>query len=99
VWVEKVSIETSAAVDLAALKTRSDPVGELLRQFESVRTGDTEPLVALVEELQALRQKLPAELTEDMDGLQLGDPEYLRTILADIEPQLISRIMNLEAGT
>src|SRR3989344_508380 len=99
VWVEKVSIETSAAVDLAALKTRSDPVGELLRQFESVKTGDTEPLVALVEELQALRQKLPAELTEDMDGLQLGDPEYLRTILADIEPQLISRIMNLEAGT
>ncbi len=99
VWVEKVSVETSAAVDLAALKTRSDPVGELLRQFESVRAGDTEPLGALAEELQALRQKLPAELTEDMDGLRLGDPEYLRTILADIELQLISRIMNLEAGS
>lgn len=99
VWVEKIIIETSVAIDLAALKTRSDPVGDLLRQFESVRDGDTEPLGALVEELQALRQKLPAELTEDIDGLRLGDPEYLRTILADIEPQLISRIMKLEAGS
>lgn len=99
VWVEKVSIETSAAVDLAALKTRGDPIGELLRQFESVRAGDTEALGALVEELQALGQKLPAELTEETDGLRLGDPEYLRTILVDIEPQLISRIMNIETGS
>ncbi|HJX18511.1 MAG TPA: DNA repair exonuclease [Acidiferrobacterales bacterium] len=98
VWVEKVVVETSAAVDLAALKARSDPVGELLCQLESIKTGEAEPLGALAEELQALRQKLPAELTEEADGIRLGDPEYLRTLLADIEPQLIPRIMNLESG-
>ena len=80
------------------MKARSDPVGELLRQLESVKAGEAEPLGALAEELQALRQKLPPELTEEADGIRLGDPEYLRTLLADIEPQLIPRIMNLEAG-
>lgn len=99
IWVEKVSLETSAALDLAALKAGTDPVGELLREIEAARAAGSESLGALSGELQAIRQKLPAELIEDADGLRLGDPEYLRKILADVEPQLLSRIMNLKAGS
>lgn len=99
IWVEKVNLETSAPVDLAALKAGNDPVGELLRELEAARASGSEALGPLVEELQGLRQKLPAELTEEEEGLQVGDPEYLRKILVEIEPQLLSRIIKLETGS
>jgi len=99
VWIENVIIETSAAVDIAALKAGNDPVGELLRELEHLKVSDADSLGTLAGELQALRQKIPAELTEAIDGIRLGDPEYLRRLLADVESQLISRIVNLETGS
>lgn len=99
IWIEKVAIETSAAIDLAALKARSDPISELVHQIESLRAGEAGALEALAAELQALRQKLPAELAEEADGARLDDPEYLRRLLTDVESQLIPRIMDLEAGS
>jgi hypothetical protein len=99
IWIEKVAIETSAAIDLAALKARSDPIGELVHQIESLRAGEAGSLEALAAELQALRQKLPAELAEEADGVRLDDPEYLRRLLTDLESQLIPRIMDLETGS
>lgn len=99
VWIEKVAIETSAAIDLAALKARSDPIGELVHQVESLRAGEAGSLEVLAAELRALRQKLPAELTEEADGARLDDPEYLRRLLSAVESQLILRIMDLEVGS
>jgi DNA repair exonuclease SbcCD nuclease subunit len=99
IWIEKVVIETSTAMDVAALKVRSDPIGELVRQIESLRAGEAGSLDALAAELQALRQKLPAELTESAQGVRLDDAEYLRRLLAGVESQLIPRIMDSESSS
>lgn len=92
IWVEDIEIGTGAEIDLKALMQRNDPVGELLSQFEAARSGDTGLLFALEVELQALRQKLPAELVEADDGARLGDPVYLRRILGEAEAQLAAKI-------
>lgn len=99
IWVEKIIVETSATIDRAALMARSDPISELVRQIESLRSGEANSLRELAGELQALRQKLPAELVEDVNGPRLNDPEYLRGLLIDVEAQLIPRILDLEAGS
>jgi len=92
IWLEGIEIDTGAAIDLQALKDRNDPVGELLSQLDAARTGESGLLKALESELQALRQKLPAELVEAADGVRLGDPAYLRQILRETESLLATRI-------
>ena len=91
VWVEKVKVTTAEPVDLAALKERSDPLGELMHQLEILASGDRQALEALATELQLLRQKLPAEVAESADGLLLDDPEAVKRLCASLGPQLLSR--------
>ena len=99
IWVEKIAIETSTPIDLASLKARSDPIGELLRQVKSLHEGEAEALGALAAELQGLRQKLPADLVEGAEGTRLDDPDYLRRIFLEVELQLTTRIMDLERSS
>lgn len=94
VWVEKVKVMTAEPVDLAALKERNDPLGELVHQLEILAAGDRQALEALAAELQLLRQKLPAEVTESAEGLLLDDPETLKRLCANLGPQLLSRAFN-----
>lgn len=94
VWVEKVKVTTAEPVDLAALKERNDPLGELVHQLEILAAGDRQALEALAAELQLLRQKLPAEVTESAEGLLLDDPETLKRLCANLGPQLLSRAFN-----
>jgi exonuclease SbcD len=98
-WVEKVQIATSAAIDLGALKRRTDPIGEVVRQLEAMRRGDGTVLSELMAELQPIMQKLPPEITEGADGIRLDTPEYLRELLEGVEAQLLSRIFVLEGGS
>lgn len=94
VWVEKVKVMTAEPVDLAALKERNDPLGELVHQLEILAAGDRQALEALAAELQLLRQKLPAEVTESAEGLLLDDPETFKRLCANLGPQLLSRAFN-----
>ena len=94
VWVEKVKVTTAMPVDLVALKERNDPLGELVHQLEILAAGDRQALEALAAELQSLRQKLPAEVTESGEGLLLDDPETLKRLCASLGPDLLSRAFN-----
>ncbi len=91
VWIEKVKVMTAEPIDLAAFKERNDPLGELVHQLEILATGDQQALGSLAIELQALRQKLPTEVTESPGGLLLDDAESLKRICASLGPQLLSR--------
>lgn len=91
VWVEKVKVTTAEPIDLAALKERNDPLGELAHQLELLAGGDPRALGVLAAELQALRQKLPPEVTESPEGFLLDDTESLKRLCASLGPQLLSR--------
>lgn len=91
VWVEKVKVTTAEPIDLAALKERNDPLGELMHQLDILAAGDRQALGALAAEFHALRQKLPPEVTETPEGFLLDDTESLRRLCASLGPQLLSR--------
>ena len=94
VWIEKVKVTTAMPVDLAALKERNDPLGELVRQLEILAAGDRLAREALAAELQPLRQKLPAEVTESAEGLLLDDAETVKRLCASLAPDLLSRALD-----
>src|SRR5262249_50487201 len=91
-WVEKIVIRTQTAIDLLALGARDDAVGHVVRSLRSLRT-DPEAQRALLAELDDLRAKLPPELREGDDALQLDDPAILADALADLEQMVIPRLL------
>jgi DNA repair exonuclease SbcCD nuclease subunit len=94
VWVEKVKVTTAMLVDVAALKERNDPLGELVHQLEILAAGDRQAMEALASELQSLRQKLPAEVMQNAEGLLLEDVQTLQRLCASLGPDLLSRAFN-----
>jgi DNA repair exonuclease SbcCD nuclease subunit len=94
VWIEKVKVMTAMPVNLAALKERNDPLGELVRQLEILAAGDQHARDALAALLHPLRQKLPAEVTESTEGLLLDDAETVKRLCASVAPDLLSRALD-----
>jgi DNA repair exonuclease SbcCD nuclease subunit len=89
-WLERVELATLPLVDLAALRSRDDPVGQLAAAFSRLR-DDPDGLALLSSELDELRAKLPHELTEGPDPLELG-ASTVRALLDDVERLLLSRL-------
>lgn len=94
IWVEKVKVTTAMLVDVAALKERNDPFGELVHQLEILAAGDRQALEALAAELHSLRQKLPAEVMQNAEGLLLEDVQTLQRLCTSLGPDLLSRAFN-----
>ena len=94
VWVEKVKVTTAMLVDVAGFKERNDPLGELVHQLEILAAGDRQALEALAAELHSLRQKLPAEVMQNAEGLLLEDAQALQQLCASLGPDLLSRAFN-----
>lgn len=96
-WVEKVQFETLAPLDLVALRRRDDPLGRVARVLHSLQT-DAAGLEEVAAGLRDLQKKLPAELREGQDGIDLEDPvrvrELLRATLQDIEQTLLPRLLH-----
>jgi exonuclease SbcD len=93
-WIEKVELKVDP---LRAGMTVDGPIEELLEVVEQYRT---EPgfLQAVVEELADLKRRLPTELTSDPDSPRLGDDEWLRTLLGQVEPFLLDVLLKSEGG-
>ncbi|MCC7414266.1 MAG: DNA repair exonuclease [Gammaproteobacteria bacterium] len=93
VWVEKVRIDVRTPLDLPGLAAGDDAVASLLGEFARVR-ADADALRALADQACAdLRQKLPATPADGDDGLDLGDLDTLRAILAEAESELLARLV------
>ena len=92
VWVEKVKIRTTPPLGTAEPQA-DGPLGELLGVIEEYG-ADEDHLQGLRDELTDLRRKLPAELAQGMEGLRFDDPAWLRGILNEVRPMLISRLLS-----
>lgn len=95
VWVEKVQLQTRSEVNLDELAKRSDPVGDLLRFIRGLAT-DEAVLRDLVSEFKDLKQRLPLDLREGIDAINLDDPGLLRALLGDAEQILLPRLLERE---
>jgi DNA repair protein SbcD/Mre11 len=95
-WLEKVELATTplAHVDL---REREDAIGELLRGVSGFAQDDA-ALAELAGELAELKRKLPPELREGSDAIDLESPEALRRMLAEVEQTLLPAVTGSEGG-
>jgi DNA repair exonuclease SbcCD nuclease subunit len=95
-WLEKVVLATSPLAH-SELRERDDAIGELLRGLSGIANDDA-ALAELAGELADLKRKLPPELREGPDAIELDSPEALRQLLAEVEQTLLPRVAGSEGG-
>jgi len=92
VWIEKVKFQTSPTRDLDSATWTDGPIGELLRYVRELRDNEA-LLLEVSEDIGDLSRKLPVELTTGADALVLDDPDRLREWLDEVQPLLLSRLV------
>ncbi len=93
IWVEKVKFHTATRRTVAL---SDGPIEELLGAIEGIGSDETQ-LRELGDCLADLTGKLPRELTQGADGLDLNDPACLRRVLDQVRSVLVSRLLSREA--
>ena len=76
-----------------AVDVSEGPLGELL-QYLQVLKDDCEGLGALAGELEPLRQKLPPELTQELNFPIASDADGMRELLDDVRQILTHRFVS-----
>jgi DNA repair exonuclease SbcCD nuclease subunit len=99
VWIEKVKLRTSPSNPRDTTEMDEGPLREVAEYLQQLRERD-ELLVPLAGQLSDLARKLPDDLsTTDIDEpIRLADPDYLRRMLDEIEPLLLTRLGRPEGG-
>jgi DNA repair exonuclease SbcCD nuclease subunit len=95
IWVEKILVRTRSPIDLAALGERDDAMGQLVRALAALREDEAAQR-SLLGELADLRSKLPAELTEGDDRIDLDDPALVRDLVDDLAQLIVPRLLSRE---
>ena len=95
VWVEKVKFCTNLPVSEKDFKSSDGAIGELLNVLDELY-ADADGLQGLAEVLADLEIKLPRELKEGADGLMFKDPEWLKSMLDQVRPILLRRLIHKE---
>jgi exonuclease SbcD len=95
-WLEKVELATSPLAH-ADLRERDDAIGELLRGLSGIAHDDA-ALAELAAELADLKRKLPPELREGPDAIDLESPEALRHLLTEVEQTLLPAVAGSEGS-
>jgi len=94
-WLEKVELATRPIAERGRLREREDAIGEMLRGLGGLADDDV-ALAELALELSELKRKLPAELREGPDAIDLDSPEALRRLLRSIEETLVPTLRGSE---
>jgi DNA repair protein SbcD/Mre11 len=90
-WVEKVKVETTPAVDASQIRERADAIADLQALLEQV-PSDESFMRGLAEDLQQLTGKAPLELTDavpDFRAIRAGD---VGSIVQAVIPGLIAQL-------
>jgi DNA repair exonuclease SbcCD nuclease subunit len=94
-WIERVEPRTLAP----RTETVADgALEELLHVLEQART-DPDALKTVIDDLTELKRKLPAELIQDPEGPRLDETDWLRSLLAGVEPLLFSLLRKPDGAT
>ena len=93
IWIEKVIMKTAAQIDFEEMMDRDDAIGELLRSIHNLSI-DKESLSNMMDEFSDLKRKLPLELKQGEDPINLDDPEKLKEIITDVKQILFARLFS-----
>ncbi|MBK1642132.1 DNA repair exonuclease [Chromatium okenii] len=91
VWLERVMIETTSAA-APAVADRHDALGDLLRLIRDLEL-DRGRQTALVQEVEDLNTRLPAELRGGDDAFDLSQPAVLQGCLDEVKALLMERLL------
>jgi DNA repair exonuclease SbcCD nuclease subunit len=94
-WLEKVELASRPLAERGRLREREDAIGEMLRGLGSLAQDDT-ALAELATELAELKRKLPAELREGPDAIDLDSVDSIRSLLRSIEETLVPSLRGPE---
>lgn len=92
VWLEKIKLRTSPATVNDDSRLSEGPLGELIDYLYELRQRPDD-LSWLAGELAELKRKLPAELQEGEDAIGLDNPAWLASLLENVQPILVSRLL------
>ncbi len=95
-WVEKVRIDTSTIREQRESTEVHAAIGGLLRGIETLRADDDALVELATSALADLVQKLPTELAEGADRLEVDRPDALRAVLDDVHELLLPRLIRTE---
>ena len=98
VWIEKIIIQTGLPASNTLFETTDGPIGELASIFDELHNHPENLSSLISEELSAIAVKLPIELKTDDDPLLLSDPKWLSTIMEQVKPLLMHRLMKKDGG-
>jgi hypothetical protein len=93
VWIEKVKFHTTLPSDGGSGGVSEGPISELLQVVDEIRS-DPARLQALSASLENLYKKLPKELKEGDDAIAPQDVEWLASVLDQVQPMLLRRLMS-----
>ncbi|MDQ3775159.1 MAG: DNA repair exonuclease [Pseudomonadota bacterium] len=90
-WIEKVKVETTPAVDASQIRERADAIADLQALIEQV-PADEAFMRSLAEDLQKLTSRAPLDLTQavpDFTAIRSGD---VGSIVQSVSPALIAQL-------
>lgn len=93
-WIERVQVTTLPHLDRESLLTRQDPVGEIVRLIATLRSSPES--VVNFDSIQELRKKLPADIADGTEPIELNTITVLAA-LEEAEGLLLARLAALEA--
>jgi DNA repair exonuclease SbcCD nuclease subunit len=89
VWIEKVKLRAAPPRDFEP--PADGPLAEI-RQYIQDLKHDNDQIAALAQLLSEFHRKLPDELKDNDNALNLDRPDRLRTLLDEVEPLLLGRL-------
>ncbi|WDN90705.1 hypothetical protein BuS5_03676 [Desulfosarcina sp. BuS5] len=96
VWIEKIKIRTKLPPSEQSIQAGDGAIGELVKLFDEL-ASQPELLRGLSDELIDLDKKIPKELKKELqenpDGIGLDDIEWLGSLVEQVRPMLIQRLM------
>jgi hypothetical protein len=92
VWIEKILWQTSLPGHDDASQLADGPLGDLLEYLSEIKS-DEQALARLKDELADLCKKLPPELREGPDAVDLETPAGLSRLLDDAGQLLVGRLL------
>ena len=94
IWVEKIVFETQPNLDLDAFLQRDDPIASLMRSVRGAADDDG-VLSEIMESLESLTTKLPAEYRLLPGAVDFGSRNDVAELLQGVQKNLLSHLLGI----
>jgi DNA repair exonuclease SbcCD nuclease subunit len=96
-WLEKLSLKTRSSTSSEELSHREDALSGLLKAIRELELGEEIPS-ELLDEINVLRRKLPAEVLSGEERFEPTGPAQLKTALDGVKEMLTTRLLTGDQG-